>query len=394
MLVPTVTAETTVYSEGIQGALAEVRENYIVECESRRYENLVLGADVKVKSGTEEVYGDEIVYNSFSYYKAKYEGTEITADFRVDLASSELNAIVDSYNTAMEKLEADLQMKEEPNSASVLYSITLYLMYNNEIPLSEEMLLYHTTPGNMNGFNEEAKNIFVDTSRELLEEKAFDWVGMEVNVKEYNTLKITLEAKNPLTLKEITSNSVDGYFDDISYCIDDMSVSKRIVAKRGSVHKETYTVSAYVQGEISISTDDTVSEFYFTGEQLPECENDWRYSDETWQSISASMQIRVAGLPTDVPSSYLLLKKDGVRMESIESGTASLVGEVSMGNSYGYGYYNVYIVQFSEDGRCIDVIRRETTDLPIEFEVLEETKEIKAIVLVNDIMPWYKIALK
>jgi len=243
---------------------------------------LELDADTDIKeSGASGDYGDEYIIQQVKAGSA----TTYTADFKSTLAMNAVREAFGKYQKAADEVCKDNEeFKALLEYIPVKGTFDIYVVYNGKMTPEDE--IYHTTVGSMNGFNEKAKQIFKDTARTIIPGKAITADGEIADVTEYDTLKITVEAKSPtdgtLVYGDLAKN-VEEVLADISYTVDNVSVNE------ASVSDPIYcTVSISMAGGIVIGNN--ISTINFTTKQLANNEDTYP-GVKDWEEISATMII-------------------------------------------------------------------------------------------------------
>lgn len=384
----------------VQDLISKAREQlngyYEVIDEYTGREQLFLDTDIAVKLWEKEEFVDSVVSKSKTKAKAKNEGGSITADFKAEFDMTHMREVFEAYERVADIAEPGSDKANEVINAPVTGKIEYNIVYDAKMTFTDELLEYHMTAGLMNGFNEEAKRIFVDTSRELIEGKAVLADGTELLNESYNTLKITLEMitppqefsyqgkpeelNNQLVCGDLIENP-DSLLADVSYLLDSITVTEESYTTT-----QNYTMSISMNGSYNVAIGDVVSTFDVCSIQKYGCHD--RYNQvEDWQYISATMRLGIRTTSTSTCynefSIDLEFRKDGEKITDFEQGTIQVYGKVTVIGAVLAHKPTIYAVQYDSDGKCLDVISSEWS-LITDLNILEDTSKVKAFIWLDD----------
>ncbi len=285
-----VNADTAYDADALQAAIAANFDGYNAQTKTA---SLVLDADTDVSEAGKNDYGDDYI----KILTTKSKSATLTGDFKSTLDMSKVRSAFAAYQEAAKTLPAGTEtlLSLVPVSGQFVISV----VYDARMTMSDEKIAYHTTTGSMNGFNEEAKRIFVDTKREI-KDGAVMADGTVKATEGYKTLLITVDVKAPegeyasalktgdyvnkLCYADLAEHA-DALLGDIEYTVDTVTVTKA----KGEAVPQYYTVSISMDGAINIGN--ALSTIDFSTQQLADNANNYT-GVKDWQDVSASMVIR------------------------------------------------------------------------------------------------------
>lgn len=284
-----VNADATYDADALQAAIAANFDGYNAETKTA---SLVLDADTDVSKAGKDSYADKYISTSTTQAKS----ASLTGDFKSTLDISKVRKAFAAYQEAAKTLPEGTEALL--NLVPVTGQFVISVVYDSRMTMSDETVAYHTTTGSMNGFNEEAKRIFVDTKREI-KDGAVMADGTVKATDGYKTLLITVDVKAPegeyasalktgdylnkLCYVDLAENA-DALLGDIEYTVDTVTVTKA----EGETVPQYYTVSITMDGAINIGN--ALSTIDFSTQQLENNANNYT-GVEDWQDVSASMAI-------------------------------------------------------------------------------------------------------
>lgn len=278
---------------------------------------VTLDADTKVKLAESNPARSDVTYNGTKDYgdskqtisalansrtTAQGGTVQLTGDFQSTLNMGKVREAFEAYKLAAEAYSetnplTEVLVKTVPVTGAFKITVT----YDAGMTPADEA--YHTTVGNMNGFNAEAKEVFFDTAREIREGA---WkVGKDgqlaeqtvTNGKTYKTLVIDVAVKAPTTLK--AEGVHDGAWADTLVYADldehyqellaDISYDVNSVTVGGEYSSRTYFTESISMGG-SIKIGNTLSEISFLTQQENAKQNSYS-ATQGWQDISATMSL-------------------------------------------------------------------------------------------------------
>lgn len=189
-----------------------------------------VGADIEQRrNGTSDAYADGTINVEVSS-----ADEEKSFDYKATLYMKNVQETFrDYYSKALLLCTGDAALKTELDNMPVRGEFNIEVEFPSTMTIPTDMV---NTLGEMKGFNEEAKKIFIDTKREI--------VG--------NVLKITVKVKNPtddtkdyVTVKEL-------YDDDKLTYLQDLTFTCEGVAVKGL---GTHTIIGKIAGKNVIGTD-------------------------------------------------------------------------------------------------------------------------------------------
>lgn len=260
--------------------------------------HLVLDADTDVKeSGTTGDYQD----NYISARKKKSEVSDatplsLTGDFKSTLDMDLVRKAFEVYRDAAEETIKD---KEGTFLGALLPTVpvtgnfAIDVIYDERMQVAEKDKFLEV--GKMTGFNENAKEVFVDTARSDV-----SWKNDSTIPEGYNRFRVEVKVKAPTTkdLQGIEHNgawadtlvyadlakSYKTLLDNIYFELPAVTVSTNVLDQ-----DLYYTESIEMTGEITIGN--SLSTISFETKQLAGNKDDYTGVKE-WQKISATMALR------------------------------------------------------------------------------------------------------
>lgn len=256
-----------------------------------RSADLVLDADTDVKKELAADYGDKYIAASA---KSGTAGT-VTGDFKSTLDMTKVREAFQAYQAAAKSVCGDDAVKLAAlNLIPVTGQFTISVIYDEKMTPADEA--YHLETGKMNGFNEEAKRVFVDSKREIVS-GAVKADGTVEATEGYKTLLITVDVIAPpsefawegksgdfaskLVYADL-EKSLDALLGDIWYEVKGVSVTEESVT--GTTY---YTETISMVGSIQIGG--AISTINFSTKQAEGGENN--YEGEAWEDISATVSL-------------------------------------------------------------------------------------------------------
>ncbi len=189
-----------------------------------------VGADIEQRrNGTSDAYADGTINVEVSS-----ADEEKSFDYKATLYMENVRkTFQEYYDAALLLCTGDDTLKTELDNMPVRGEFNIEVEFPSTMTVPTDMV---NTQGEMKGFNEEAKKIFIDTKREI--------VG--------NVLKITVKVKNPtddtkdyVTVKEL-------YDDDKFTYLQDLTLTCEGVTVKGL---GTHTITGKIAGKNVIGTD-------------------------------------------------------------------------------------------------------------------------------------------
>lgn len=250
--------------------------------------DVTLDADTFVRktvtSGTENAFQNGYILGRFSTGKT----AELTGDFKSTLNMEPVRKAFESYkNAANETVEKDSALSALLPTVPVKGEFTIDVIYDSRMQIADKDKYLET--GKMTGFNDEAKEIFIDTKRTDAADPDHDG---------YNKFSVTVQVKAPTTeaLQGVShtgswantlvyadlEKSYETLLKDIDFTLPSVTVSEDPFSGTDLY----YTESIDMTGSIVIGAE--MSTINFDVQQAEGGANDYR-GVKDWEKISATM---------------------------------------------------------------------------------------------------------
>lgn len=252
--------------------------------------DVTLDADTFVRktvtSGTENAFQNGYILGRFSTGKT----AELTGDFKSTLNMEPVRKAFESYkNAANETVEKDSALSALLPTVPVKGEFTIDVIYDSRMQIADKDKYLET--GKMTGFNDEAKEIFIDTKRTDAADPDHDG---------YNKFSVTVQVKAPTTeaLQGVShtgswantlvyadlEKSYETLLKDIDFTLPSVTVSEDPFSGTDLY----YTESIDMTGSIVIGAE--MSTINFDVQQAEGGANDYR-GVKDWEKISATMAL-------------------------------------------------------------------------------------------------------
>lgn len=252
--------------------------------------DVTLDADTFVRktvtSGTENAFQNGYILGRFSTGKT----AELTGDFKSTLNMEPVRKAFESYkNAANETVEKDSALSALLPTVPVKGEFTIDVIYDSRMQIADKDKYLET--GKMTGFNDEAKEIFIDTKRTD---------AADPDHEGYNKFSVTVQVKAPTTeaLQGVShtgswantlvyadlEKSYETLLKDIDFTLPSVTVSEDPFSGTDLY----YTESIDMTGSIVIGAE--MSTINFDVQQAEGGANDYR-GVKDWEKISATMAL-------------------------------------------------------------------------------------------------------
>lgn len=252
--------------------------------------DVTLDADTFVRktvtSGTENAFQNGYILGRFSTGKT----AELTGDFKSTLNMEPVRKAFEAYkNAANETVEKDSALSALLPTVPVKGEFTIDVIYDSRMQIADKDKYLET--GKMTGFNDEAKEIFIDTKRTD---------AADPDHEGYNKFSVTVQVKAPTTeaLQGVShtgswantlvyadlEKSYETLLKDIDFTLPSVTVSEDPFSGTDLY----YTESIDMTGSIVIGAE--MSTINFDVQQAEGGANDYR-GVKDWEKISATMAL-------------------------------------------------------------------------------------------------------
>ena len=188
----------------------------------------------------------------------------------------------DAFKASAENFGAD-DANKQVWLQNIVFKGTFYveLRFPQEVEMDDDALLYFSTAGSMNGFNDAAADYLIDTNREWVEEDG------------YNILKIELKTHSPEeSSEELTYSCLAEYsselLETIEYYMENLTITLDSYTSA-----QYYTISLNCTADIEIMAESTtLAKINCDCEQIEGGENNYTGVTED-EDISATMAFKI-----------------------------------------------------------------------------------------------------